>query len=488
MRDYSYIESFSGPGGLSLGLERAGFLLALAFDSDGPSIETFRRNISDRGIVAKAEDLTATILRKQAGLRARLDLFAGGPPCQGFSKQKRGAHRGDERNKLILGFARLAHDLEPRFFLLENVAIFGQKRGRRLLEKLAQRLEQYNLYPHFYNCADYGLAQTRERFILIGMHRSISAPFRIPKPTVDTWRTVGDVLDGLPEPPEDYTDHPNFPNHQRARVTPINIKRFSFVPQGGGWQDIPEKYRLECHKGVDTSSGGWPDVYGRLRWDGQCPTITGGFDSFTRGRYGHPLQDRPLTPREAARLQGFPDEFVFCGTRADIRSQIGNAVPPPLAEAIGKEIMRSLRIADGDLEPDADEIASRPRPIQCGGTAMEKEKREGFDRFADFRDERQLVLLTQHGNGQTVLHAIPDWPGRPGLTARILHMYQEYGLNLPHRRCKTCRHLERTDKFSWYTHFKCRAFVSDDEGASTDWRLKWPACGLWEARGADGDT
>jgi len=162
---------------------------------------------------------------------------------------------------------------------------------------------------------------------------------------------VGDILSGMPEPPDDYSVHPTYPNHQRARVTPINIKRFSYVPQGGGWIDIPEHLRLDCHKEADTSRGGWPDVYGRLRWDGQCPTITGGFDSFTRGRYGHPFSDRPLTPREAARLQGFPDTFVFSGNRGDIRSQIGNAVPPPLARAVGKEILRCLRVAER-LEED----------------------------------------------------------------------------------------------------------------------------------------
>src|SRR3569623_1721374 len=161
--------------------------------------------------------------------------------------------------------------------------------------------------------------------------------------------TVGDVLRGLPEPPMDYSNHPKYPNHQRARVTLANIERFSFVPQGGGWQDIPFEHRLPCHQRVDTSSGGWPDVYGRLEWNGQCPTITGGFDSFTRGRYGHPLQDRPLTPREAARLLGFPDHFVFWGTRADLRSQIGNAVPPPLAQQVGTQILEALRTADGVL-------------------------------------------------------------------------------------------------------------------------------------------
>jgi DNA (cytosine-5)-methyltransferase 1 len=199
---------------------------------------------------------------------------------------------------------------------------------------------------------------------MVGRHRKVRAPFRIPKPTVSRWRTVGEVLAKLPEPPLDYTDHPNFPNHQRARVTEENIRRFSFVPEGGGWQDIPWEHRLACHQVVDTRSGGWPDVYGRLSWNGQCPTITGGFDSFTRGRYGHPHHDRPLTPREAARLQGFPDSFVFKGTRWDIRSQIGNAVPPPLAKAIGEEILRSLRIADGELPFPEDEPVSTPKPRQ----------------------------------------------------------------------------------------------------------------------------
>ena len=208
-------------------------------------------------------------------------------------------------------------------------------------------MSAYRIYPHFYNSAEYGLPQTRQRFIAVGRRRDVEAGFTIPEPTVRRWKTVGEVLSGLPEPPEDYSEHPKFPNHQRARVTEINIRRFSYVPQGGGWQSIPEHLRLECHKNVDPTSGGWPDVYGRLEWNGQCPTITGGFDSFTRGRYGHPLHDRPLTPREAARIQGFPDSFVFVGTRGDVRSQIGNAVPPPLAAAVGREIARSLRAADG---------------------------------------------------------------------------------------------------------------------------------------------
>ena len=202
-----------------------------------------------------------------------------------------------------------------------------------------------------YNCADYGLAQTRVRFIIVGRSKTLKASFIPPGRAVEKWATVGEVLKGLPEPPTDYSEHPTFPNHYRARVTAINIERFSHVPQGGGWWSIPEKLRLQCHRRVDRSSGGWPDVYGRLEQAGQAPTLTAGFDSFTRGRYGHPTQDRPLTPREASRLQGFPDDFRFFGTKWDVRSQIGNAVPPPLAEAIGRAIRRSLMVEDGIIKP-----------------------------------------------------------------------------------------------------------------------------------------
>lgn len=333
---------------MSLGLERAGFVLALAFDADEKVVETHNCNLGKRCIVADAARLKGeNLLAKIAISQGELALFSGGPPCQGFSKQKRGAHLGDERNRLIREYVRLVRELLPRFFLFENVAIFGQKRGRKYLQEMLASLTDYALYPHIHNSADYGLAQTRERFLVVGRRKDQNTSFAHPRPTTRKRKTVGEVLAGLPEPPLDYTDHPDYPNHQRARVTAINIRRFSHVPQGGGWQDIPDELRLDCHKNVDTSAGGWPDVYGRLEWDGQCPTITGGFDSFTRGRYGHPLQDRPLTPREAARLQGFPDDFVFQGTRADIRSQVGNAVPPPLAEALGIAILRSLLHADG---------------------------------------------------------------------------------------------------------------------------------------------
>ncbi|MDP9440458.1 MAG: DNA cytosine methyltransferase [Actinomycetota bacterium] len=336
------IDVFCGAGGLSLGLTRAGFEVRAAFDVDERSVETYRSNLGAHAFVADVRHIGGEALRAIAGLEDHdLDLVAAGPPCQGFSKQKRGAHLGDPRNALVLEFLRLVEELRPRAFLLENVAQLAQVRGRHLVRGF-NALRNYCLVGRFYIAADYGVAQTRERFVLVGIRSDVPGCFVPPRPTTPEWLTVGEVIGDLPEPPANFAVHPDFPNHQAARVTAKNVERFSYVPQGGGWQDIPWELRLRCHQVVDVKRGGWPDVYGRLRWDGQCPTITGGFDSFTRGRYGHPLADRPLTPREAARLQAFPDEYIFLGTRHAVRHQIGNAVPVLLAQVLGEAVRDAL--------------------------------------------------------------------------------------------------------------------------------------------------
>ena len=347
---YPAIESFCGAGGISLGLKWAGFDVRFAFDADEAAVATHNQNLDSPCVAEDVRKLSGKDAIREAKVSGEIALFAGGPPCQGFSKQRRGGHLGDERNDLVLEYVRLVSEIQPRFFLFENVAIFGQKRGEIYVREMHRRLSEYVLTPHFYNSADFGLPQTRQRFVIVGKRRDQKTSFTIPEPTVKKWRTVGEVLAGLPPPPLDFSVHPDYPNHVRANITELNIRRFSHVPQGGGWQSIPNSLRLDCHKDLDTTQGGWPDVYGRLEWDGQCPTITGGFDSFTRGRYGHPLEDRAITPREAARIQGFPDDYAFCGTRGDVRKQIGNAVPPSLAEAIGLQIMRTLLCSDGLME------------------------------------------------------------------------------------------------------------------------------------------
>lgn len=339
--EFTAVDAFSGAGGLSLGLSRAGWSIKAAFDIDEPSVQSYNANLGSHGHVWDATRVSGEMILHVSEVDD-LGLLAGGPPCQGFSKQKRGAHLGDPRNALVLEFLRLVTEVRPKAFLLENVAMLAGVRGAHLVDEFST-LRDYNLSGQFYVAANFGVAQTRQRFVLVGIREDQPGSFIVPDPSTPKWPTVAEALAGIPEPPADYSEHPEFFNHQASRVTARNIERFSYVPPGGGWQDIPFELRLKCHQVTDVRRGGWPDVYGRLKWDGQAPTITGGFDSFMRGRYGHPEVDRPLTPREAARLQGFPDEFRFMGTRHDVRHQIGNAVPPSLAEAIGGAILRALR-------------------------------------------------------------------------------------------------------------------------------------------------
>lgn len=336
------IEGFCGAGGMSLGLKQAGFDVRLAFDINENAVETYNKNIGNHCEKLDASIVSGKFLLEKAGIKTRLDLFSGGPPCQGFSKQKRGAHLlDDDRNKLVLEYSRLVNELKPRAFLFENVEIFGQKRGKDLIDEIKTKLFDYNIYTYFICSSDFGVAQKRGRFLMIGIDKSEGK--MVPKLSKsDKPLTIRDVIGQLPPPPDDYKEHLDIPNHIKCKITKINEERFSHVPPGGGWKDIPYDLRLKCHQKVDTASGGWPDVYGRLEWDKQCPTITAGFDSFTRGRYGHPSQNRAITLREGAMLQGFPVNYRFYGNRDAIRLQIGNAVPPPVSYAAGTAIISCL--------------------------------------------------------------------------------------------------------------------------------------------------
>lgn len=353
------IESFCGAGGMSLGLSAAGYKINLAFDNNAKAIETYTRNISDHGKVLDACVVTGCELLELAGISSgELDLFSGGPPCQGFSKQRRGAHLlQDPRNHLVLDYARLVLELQPKAFVFENVEVFGQKRGANLVKEVKAQFEgQYFVYTYFVCASDFGLAQRRSRFIMIGIRRDVSTDVPVLYQSGER-ATIRSAIGDLPVPPEDYSEHPDLANHIKCRISAENERRIACVPPGGGWQDIPMELRLPCHQVETPKAGGWPDVYGRLEWEGQCPTLTAGFDSFSRGRYGHPEQDRSLTLREGARLQGFPDDFRFYGNRGDIRLQIGNAVPPPLAKAVGDAVRRVL----AEKEPDSKERIQWPK-------------------------------------------------------------------------------------------------------------------------------
>jgi len=194
----------------------------------------------------------------------------------------------------------------------------------------------YRVFRHDLNSADFAVPQLRRRIIVVAIRNPIAANYRGPRRlTGRRWFTVGEtVADLIPLESSPEHVHGIPANHERSREGELNRRRISFVDMGYGRMSIPSTLQLPCH----VKYGGHLDVYGRLDWFSQARTITGGFDSFTRGEYGHPFYHRSLTPREAARLQGFPDWFAFVGNRSSVRRQIGNAVPPPMAYAVAVAI------------------------------------------------------------------------------------------------------------------------------------------------------
>ncbi len=324
------VDAFCGAGGIALGFKWANFDTAYAFDVNEEAVKSFVANIS---AVAEVNDVQSEVVRERirAAVQDNEWVLAGGPPCQGFSQQRRGED-SDERNNLVLAYADLIKDLSdnpPSAVILENVTYLDSPRGRRILEKFISEVEEYGYAVHRYdfNSADFAVPQLRRRIILACVRNEISTAVpEFSHLTSKVWPTVGDTLGGLQQTGESQTT----PNHTPSKEGDLNRRRISYVDMGDGRLSIPDELQLACHRKYD----GHLDVYGRLDWFGQARTITGGFDSFTRGEFAHPFLHRSITHREAARIQGFPDYFAFKGNKAEVRKQIGNAVPPPLAFAI----------------------------------------------------------------------------------------------------------------------------------------------------------
>lgn len=331
---------------MSLGLSKAGISVIGALDSWSPAVRTYRLNfehpIVDEDVrKCDPEDL----LRALGAARGEIDLVTGGPPCQGFSIQRIGVDE-DERNDLIFEFGRLVLALRPRVFLMENVKGLLGSRGRYFAVRLKEMLSRggYAVESKIVNAAEYGVPQVRKRVFVYGRRNDQPAPFVFPEPELspDRFVTVTNAIGDLPSPPVDYSPALGDQLHRRMRLSELNLKRLTHIPPGGGFEDLPVELRVNAHKnGADKI--GHRYVYGRLDPDKPAGTITARFDSFTRGRFAHPHEDRNITLREGARLQTFPDDFKFEGTQEEIAALIGNAVPPLLAEKIGNAVAGYLR-------------------------------------------------------------------------------------------------------------------------------------------------
>ena len=348
MTKFKAIDAFCGAGGLSIGLQDAGFNVIGAFDIDPYCIQTLKKNskyIKHKVIEADIKDLLNGSLMNQLAIsKGDIELLAGGPPCQGFSIQRTIGDDHDDRNLLVDDYADLILELRPKFFLLENVTGIGGKRGKKIMEQFKRRMTEndYFLHENVLDAQDYSVPQRRKRFILIGELLQGQKPkFKWPESTGNKRITVKETIKHLPPPPIG-KDHIDYPFHRSDKLSEINLKRIRAIKGGQARVDLPPELLADCHQ-RDASKIGHRNVYGRMAWNEVAPTITARFDSFTRGKFGHPEQDRSISLLEGALLQTFPQDYVFVGNKVEIARQIGNAVPPKLAKAIGVSILDALK-------------------------------------------------------------------------------------------------------------------------------------------------
>ena len=333
-RGPTILDLFAGCGGTALGFKRAGFRTVLAVEWDAGACETLRANITDRVAQCAVEEIDSF---------PRADVVIGGPPCQGFSNLGEKVPC-DPRRQLWRHFLRAVEDADPRAFLMENVPPLLSSQEYVEIRRAAERLG-FVVDGWILNAADFGTAQTRKRAFVVGLKGAKPTP---PRPThVDPkkrdltsgnlldWLTVADAIGDLPREPTGDNWHIG------RNPTAISRERYTYVeiPGGNRW-DLPQRLMPECWK---KKIKGGTDLFGRLWWDRPSVTIRTEFYKPEKGRYLHPDEHRPITHREAARLQGFDDDFCFCGSRISVGRQIGNAVPPPLAEVLARHLSTLLK-------------------------------------------------------------------------------------------------------------------------------------------------
>ena len=333
------VDFFCGCGGTSAGLRNAGMNIRLGIDFDGDAGATFQNNFPESNFLRRdirklhTSELVKFIPRER---EAPL-FFSACAPCQPFTKQKTTRPEDDERVSLLDELHRFIFVFRPDFIFLENVpglqkvsdeqGPFG--RFINLLRSLDYEFEYRS--P---KSGDYGVPQVRRRLVLIA---SLLGKVSIPKPThgphskkgsyVSVWESIADLPTIEAGQQDDLV-----PNHRAAHLSPLNQRRIKATPEGGGRSDWPPELHLECHKNYN----GHTDVYGRLAKNQPAAALSTRCISLSNGRFGHPTQDRAISVREAARLQTFPDDFVFQGSLNSMARQIGNAVPVKLAETFGK--------------------------------------------------------------------------------------------------------------------------------------------------------
>jgi len=365
------VDLFCGCGGISAGLRLAGYEVVAGLDVEKNFIATFAHNfpnahaITDSIITLSPADFAVKI-----GLKpGELDLLAGGPPCQGFSKNVPRRHRylDDPKNLLVKSFLEYAEYLRPRVILMENVAEMRNGFDGQYTDEVLTRLEAagYSVSHAVLNAADYGVPQRRRRAFFFatraGFTFHIPRPTHVPSPTtpslinkheyhhVTVWEAIGDlpplehgegttITPYATEAQSEYqrtmrNEHGTVRNHIARKLQPKQHARLSSIEPGQGHKDLPISLQVKS---------GYSGAYARLTKDMIAPTITRWVFHPGSGRWGHPVSARVLSIREVARVQGFPDSYEFIGTYTQQAGQLGNAVPALLAEKIVRDLDEQL--------------------------------------------------------------------------------------------------------------------------------------------------
>ena len=322
----NYVDLFSCAGGLSLGFEMAGFNNVFSVEYDKKIAESYKKNFPTHNLLVKdiqeiTDDEIITLQHNQ-----EVDVVIGGPPCQGFSLAGRIGRSfvEDKRNYLFKEFVRVVKIIDPPMFVMENVArILSHNKGETIKE-LTNEFKKigYNVQYKVLQAADYGVPQKRQRIFIVGTKNK---EFNFPTP-IGTTITVKEAIGDLP--PLKSGERSEVPNHFSMNHSSQMLKKMSYIGDGGNRNQIPEDLRPKTG-----------DIRKYIRYDSQKPSVTVTGDM---RKIFHYEQNRALTPRELARLQSFPDSFIFEGNSISIQQQIGNAVPPLLGYAVAKQVKESL--------------------------------------------------------------------------------------------------------------------------------------------------
>lgn len=340
------ISLFTGAGGLDLGLESAGFETVATVEFNSVFRETLRVNrpawnpIEDfNGDITK---ISSKLILERSGLKVgEAALVVGGAPCQPFSNM--GSKKGikDNRGTLFQDFIRIVKETLPKGFIFENVEGLTQSKHKAVIDALEKEFKKigYAVTSSILLAADYGVPQKRKRLFVVGCRSDIKP--QLPAPTyskegsngTQKWKTVREAFAEIKKV-DLKKAHCMAMNHSTEM-----IKRMDLVPPGGNYKDLPAKLLPQCWK-----SGKYQgqDTFGRVRWNEPSVTIRTCAYNPTKGRYIHPKENRGLNTVEMAVLQSFPSEYVFIGGLKSIGEQIGNAVPPLLAEAVGKAMKDAI--------------------------------------------------------------------------------------------------------------------------------------------------